>query len=138
MSEELGAIARLWWEEIWAKGNLDAVDELCSRDHVFYDPGGGEPLDREGYRQDVREWFNSFVEVEAPVDDIVAEGDKVVVRWTWSGTHIAEFWGAPPTGRRITVTGINILRIAGGKIVEEWEEADLLGMKRQLGLIPAE
>ena len=138
MLEENKTLARHWWEEIWVKGNLNAVDELCSPDYLFYDPRGGDPLDREGYKQDVMEWFNSFVEVEAPVQDIVAEGDKVVIRWTWSGTHVAEFWGALPTGRQITMTGITILQIVGGKIVEEWEESDLLGMMRQLGRLPPE
>ena len=138
MLEENKALAHHWWQEVWAKGNLDAVDELCSSDYVFYNPPGGYPPDREGYKQDVMDFFNSFVEVEAPIEDIVAEGDKVVVRWTWSGTHVAEFWGAPPTGKRITMRGITILRIVGGKIVEEWEEMDLLGAERQLGRFPSE
>lgn len=137
MSEENKVIARRWWEEIWGKGNLDLIDELLAPDYVFHGPTGGT-LDREGYKQDVIAWFTTCVDVQAPIEDIVAEGDKVAVRWAWSGTHTGEGWGVPPTGKRLATRGINIICIAGGKIVEEWEGRDKLGMDQQLGLIPSE
>jgi len=75
-----------------------------------------------------------FADVHAAVEDMITEGDKVVLRWTWGGTHTGEFWGVPPTGMQVTVTGISILRIEGGKIVEEWGEMDNMGLMAQLGV----
>jgi predicted ester cyclase len=69
-------------------------------------------------------------------EDMVAERDKVVVRWTWRGTHTGEIWGVAPTGKKLTITGISILRIVGSKIVEEWGEMDNLGFMEQLGIVP--
>ena len=70
------------------------------------------------------------------VDDLVAEGDKVVVRWTFRGTHPGEFQGVPPTGKQVTIIGISIFRIVGNKVVEDWTIIDLLGLLQQLGVIP--
>ena len=65
---------------------------------------------------------------------MVTEGDKVAVRWTWRGTHTGEFWGIPPTGNEVAITGISILHVVGGKIVEEWGEVDNMGLMAQLGV----
>ncbi len=135
--EENKAIARRWSEEVWGKGSLAAVDELFATDFVFNYPVPGVKPDREGYKQTVTEMFAPFADTECPVEDMVAEGDKVAIRWTWRGTHQGEFMGVAPTGKRVTITGISILRIAGGKIVEEWGEMDNLGMMQQLGLFPS-
>jgi predicted ester cyclase len=71
------------------------------------------------------------------VEDQIAEGDKVVTRYTVSGTHQGEFFGVAPTGKRITMSGIMVDRLEDGKMVEEWPEYDLLGVMRQLGAVPA-
>ena len=134
--EENKAIARRWSDEIWSKGNLAAIDELIASDFVFNYPSAGVAPDREGYKRTVAELSGPCSDIQCSTDDVVAEGDKVVVRWTWSGTHTGEFWGVAATGKRITITGISILRIAEGKIVEEWGEMDNLGMMGQLGLLP--
>ncbi len=138
MSEENKAIFRRLCEEFWIKGKLDVADELLAPDFVFHPTGDEEPLDLEGYKQDVMDYVNSFTDVQATVEDLVAEGDKVAVRYTWTGRHTGEFMGAPPTGKLIIFRLITILRIVDGKVVEEWEGSDMLDMERQLGLIPAE
>ena len=133
-TEEIKAIVRRWIDEVWKKGDLDAVDEIFAADFVFHYAGTqGEP-DREGYEEAVTGLVAPFADVHAAVEDVITEGDKVVLRWTWGGTHTGEFWGIPPTGVQATVTGISILRIEGGKIVEEWGEMDNMGLMAQLGV----
>lgn len=135
-TEENKAIARRWGEEVWGKGNLAAVDELYATNFVFnWAPPGVGP-DLEGYKQTVTMFFAAFADIQASSEDMVAEGDKVAVRWTWRCTHKGEYMGIAPTGKQVTLTGIGIVRIAGGKIVEEWGEMDNLGMMQQLGVIP--
>jgi len=134
--EENKAIARRWMEEVWSKGNLAAIDELLAADFVFnYAPPGVAP-DREGYKQTVTILCAPFADIHSTIEDMVAEGDKVAVRWTWRGTHKGEFMGVAPTGKEVTITGISILRIVGGKLVEEWGEMNMLGMMQQLGVLP--
>ena len=138
MSEENKAIFRRLLEEFWVKGKLDVADELLAPDFVYHGPDAEEPRDREGYKQDTMEYGSSCIDVQATVEDIVAEGDKVAVRYIWSGIHTGGLWGAPPTEKRLTMRVIAILRIADGKIVDEWDMYDSLDLNRQLGLIPAE
>jgi predicted ester cyclase len=81
--------------------------------------------------------FGPLADVHSTTEDMVAEGDKVAIRWTWRGTHNkGEHIGVTPTGKQAMITGISILRIAGGKIVEEWGEMDTLGFMEQLGVFP--
>jgi steroid delta-isomerase-like uncharacterized protein len=134
--EENKSIARRWADEIWAKRNLAVVDQLFAPDFVFSYPSVGVPPNLEGYKQFVTMSFTPFEDTHCTPEDIVAEGDKVTVRWTWRGTHKDEFMGVAPTGKQVTITGITVLRIVGGKIVEEWGEMDNLGMMQQLGVVP--
>jgi len=134
--EENDALARRSVEEIWGKGNLDTVDELYADDFVWHWAPPGVTSNREGYKQFVTASFAAFSDVRCPVEDIIAEGDKVMVRWIWRATHKGEYMGIAPTGKQITMTGISILRIAAGKIAEEWGEMDMLGMMQQLGAVP--
>ena len=80
--------------------------------------------------------FAAFPDIQYTVEALLAEGDKVVVRWTARGTHTGELMGIPPTGKQVTVTGVNIGRVANGRIVEEWGEFDMMGMMQQLGVVP--
>ena len=134
--EENKAIARRWGEEVWGKGSLAAIDELFATDFVFNYPPPGVAPDREAYKQTVTMYHVALPDIQYTVEDMVAEGDKVAVRWTGRGTQKGEFMGIAPTGKPVTITGISILRIAGGKIVEEWTEEDILGVLQQLGVFP--
>lgn len=121
-------------DEAMNQMDLAVIDELFAADYVMHDPAWpGEVKGPEGFKQ----WAGAMLEPffsdgDAVVEDMIAEGGKVVVRWTWSGTHAGEFMGIPATGRRITVTGISIHRFADGKFVESWASYDALGMMGQL------
>lgn len=97
---------------------------------------GMPPVDRDMHRQFGLATYSSFPDLRRPVEDLVAEGDKVVARWSSVGTHGGDFMGIPPTGKTVTTTGITIFRLDGGKIVEEWSESDMIGMLQQVGAIP--
>ena len=93
-------------------------------------------LDVEGHRTYAQIMATAFPDLERRIEDLLAEGDKVVARWTASGTNLGELYGRPPTGTLATSSGITIFRIADGRIVEEWSENDMLGLLQQLGAIP--
>jgi len=132
--EENKAIVRRWNDEVYDKGNLAAIDELFATNFVWHFAPPGVTPDREGYKQEnVTNLRASFADIQCTVEDMVAEGEKVAVRWTWRGTHKGEYMGIAPTGKQATISGIEILRIVGGKIVEEWSESDWLGFMQQLG-----
>lgn len=99
----------------------------------------GMPLvDIEMHRQFGLGTFVAFPDLVRTVEDMVAEGDKVVARWTSTGTHTGPFMGLPPTGKAVTTTGITIFRLNGaGRIVEEWSETDMVGMLQQVGGMPS-
>jgi len=132
--EENKAIVARWNREFHA-GNLDIIDELAAEDYIIH-PG---ELGREEHKKSSKEMglSDSFSNSGFDVHDTIAEGDKVVVRWTMYGTHTGEFMGVPPTHKVITCSGINIWRLRDGKIVEEWSCLNMLSMLQQLGLVPA-
>lgn len=123
-------------EEAWNRGNLSVVDEHLSPDYIHHNLPRGMPHDREGYKQTIRMHRQAFPDFHLTIEDVVAEGDKVVLRFKWSGTHKGEYLGIPPTGKQITVTAICIHRIEGGKVVEQWAEVNVMGMMQQLGVLP--
>lgn len=135
-AEENKAIHRRAFEEIWNQGNLDVVDEIFATDFVFHDPVSPEVRGPKGFKQFVTIYRAAFPDIHFTIEDQIAEGDKVVARWTTLGTHQGELKGIPPTLKQVVVTGISILRITSGKIEEEWVNWDTLGMLQQLGVIP--
>jgi len=135
-AEQNKAVVRRFVEES-NRVNLSAYDQLLADNFVDHSAPPGYPNDREGQKQ-----FAAMLNVAFPagvqaIDDLISEGDKVVMRWTARGTHAGEFMGIPGTNRQVTVTGIDIYRVAGDKIVEHWGEWDGLGMMQQLGVVPA-
>ena len=137
-TEQNKAIVRQMVEEIFNRGNMSRADEFLAPDFVEREElPPGIPRDREGVKQLTAMMRSAFPDFKATIDDIVAEGDKVVIRQTWSGTHKGEFMGVPPTGKSVSFGVIDILRIAGGKCVEHWGQMDNMGLMQQLGVIPA-
>ena len=136
MSAENKEIVRRYIEEVWTQGNLAIIDELFAANFVNHTPARGLPPDREGFKQFAVAYRAGFPDLQATLEEIIGEGDKVVTRWTARGTHRGEFMGVAPTGKKATVTGISITRVAGGKIVEDWTQGDTLGLMQQLGVIP--
>lgn len=115
--------------------NLDAVDKFAAPDMIDHSRGGAG---REGLRQALGLVAAAFPDWQTTIEDLIAEGDKVVLRGVGHGTHRGAFMGIAPTGKQVAVPGIHIMRIADGKIVEHWAQADDLGMMRQLGVVPAQ
>jgi steroid delta-isomerase-like uncharacterized protein len=126
-------------EEVFNQGNLSVVDELFAPDYVLHDPGvpGGELRGLEAFKEQWVSMFRTaFPDLRIVIEDQVAEGDKVASRYTGSGTHQGELRGFPPTNNRVEVTGTITSRFAEGKIVEEWNNFDRMGMMEQLGIVP--
>ena len=136
-TEENKAIARRIFEDVFNKGNLAAVDELAAPNIIFHSSTEPEPIHgREGLRQFVARLRAGFPDVHFTIEDVVAEGDRVVIRWTSRQTHTGEYQGMPPTGRQARGQGIDIFRMAGGQAEEVWLVLDALGVLQQLGVIP--
>ena len=138
MSEQNKAINRRIMEEVFGKGNVDLVDELVAQDVVDHNPMPGQAPGREGLKEMATMIRSAFPDLKVTVEDQIAEGDLAVDRFVITGTQQAEFMGIPAAGKRINVTGILIHRIQNGKVVEHWEEFDVMGMMQQLGAIPTE
>ena len=129
------AIQRRMIEEIWNQKKLDVIDELCASDFVFHDPAESGISGPEGFRQFVSMYQTAFPDLQFTIEDQIASGDKVALRWTATGTHKAELMGIPPTDVHATTVGITIVRIVDGKVVAEWAQWDALGQMQQLGVI---
>lgn len=134
-TEENKAVVRRVYES-FTQNNLDVLDELIASDVTDHNPNPGQPPGLEGLKQFISSMHTILSDLQMNVEDMVAEGDKVVARLRVSGTHQGESMGNAPTGNQVTFTGIDILRIAEGKVVEHWGNIDELGMLRQLGVIP--
>jgi steroid delta-isomerase-like uncharacterized protein len=134
-AEENKAIARRWMEEGFNAHNVGVMDELFTADFVEHVPFA-PPLGREEAKQGLMAAFTALPDTRITIDDMIAEGDKVVVRFTSRATHQGDLMGIPATGKPVTTTTITILRFAQGQIAEDWVETDMLGMMRQLGAIP--
>ncbi|MGH3086987.1 MAG: ester cyclase [Rubrobacteraceae bacterium] len=137
-TEENKTIVRRIFEDGENRGAVDAVAEMTAPDFFDHDihvetgiPGGPEDL-----REALIAIRRGFPDIHVTIEDILAEGDKVVVRNTWRGTHEGEFNGIPATGRKVEISGIVIWRVSDGMISERWASIDTLGLLRQLGVIP--
>lgn len=125
------------WDELVNHSRFDRVDELVGPDFLDHTPLPGQPSDIEGLKQRLQVLHAAFPDFHSNIDDLLAEGDKVVARITSTGSHQRSFLGVPPTGRRWTIMEIHILRITGGKLSEHWGMPDFFGMLVQLGLVSA-
>lgn len=133
-TEENRAIERRFKEAVWDRHNPDAADDFVDPDVEEHNSLLGPGQGREGYKRAIRMAFSAFPDAELVHEDLIAEGDKVVERWTMRGTHRGEFMGIPPTNKQVTVGGIDIYRYKDGKRVETWSQFDGLGLLRQLGV----
>jgi steroid delta-isomerase-like uncharacterized protein len=137
MSEQNKALVRRYNDEFWGEGNEGLASELFAENLVDHDPAGqGLAPGREGMKQALRSFRSAFPDLETSFEHLIAEGDKVVLRWKARGTHEGELLGIPPTGKQVTLKGVDILRIEDGKIAERWAEYDNLGLMQQLGVVP--
>lgn len=136
--EENKAIVRQFWQEGWEQGNQAVFDEICAGDFVNHDPNVPEVIDLESYKQHVALHVSAFrADKAVEIDEMVAQGDEVAVRWTWRATHEGAYMGIPPSGSQLTLTGMTFHRLAEGKVAENWHQYDALGFMQQLGVVPS-
>jgi steroid delta-isomerase-like uncharacterized protein len=121
-------------EELWNQKKLAVIDELYAENYVGHTPNG-LLQGRAGVRQHVTTYITAFPDCNIAIDEMVAEADKISVRWTGTGTHRGELEGIAPTGKRIDVPGNLTARISGGKVVEEYSVWDTLKLAQQLGAV---
>lgn len=133
-TEQNKAIARRYVDEVANRRNLAAIDELIAADYLHHSYRGISLAQRGPafIRDDVAALSAVFAEAQWTIEDLIAEGDRVVYRWTAQGIHQGEYMGIAATGKAVTMTGITILRIENGTIAERWGNADQLGLVRQL------
>jgi steroid delta-isomerase-like uncharacterized protein len=137
-TDETRAIAQRF-AQVWFGGSPSIVDELADPNLTVYYPVIGQPIrGAQAFKQVLEMVHAALPDADGSVDEVIAEGDRAVIRWTLRGTHRGDLLGIPPTGRRVEWTGISIYRLANGKVVEEQGEEDALGLMRQLGVIPEE
>ncbi len=139
--EDNKAVLRRFAEEVWNQGQVAVLDELCAPNFLYHMPSRPDVRTLEDYKRFITEFRSACPDFHGTIDDMIAEGDKVVIRGTWHGTNtgdlVTPMMRLPATGKHITMTAINIGRFVEGKLVELWQEVDDLGMLQQLGMMPA-
>jgi steroid delta-isomerase-like uncharacterized protein len=136
-TEENKALVRRLIEESnkGQEAGMAALEELYAPDYVYHLGGFGD-MDLAAWKQLALAWYTALPDSHTTLEDLIAEGDKVVARCTMRATHRGEFMGIPPTGKQVSVPGIEIHRIEDGKFVVTWDSYDMLGLLQQLGAIP--
>ena len=137
-TEQNKTVVQQMVEEVFVRGDVSRVEAYLAPGFVEHEElPPGIPGGREGVKALTTMLHAAFPDFEAVIEDIIAEGDRVVVRMTWSGTQQGEFMGIPATGRRVSFGVIDILRMADGQCVEHWGQMDSMGLMQQLGAVPA-
>jgi steroid delta-isomerase-like uncharacterized protein len=136
---DLKAFVHRWFDEVWNQGHEEAIDELFAADAVAHGLGEGDAKARgpAAFKVFWRTIRSALPDVQIRVEDTIVAGDKVAARVLLEGSHLGEGLAVPPTGRRVAISGIVIVRVSAGQIVEGWNSWDQLGMLQQLGAIPA-
>ena len=140
LMEDIKAKVRRAFEEVLNQGNVAVLDELCAPNFLYHEPSRPDVRTLEDYKRYITEFRSIFPDLQVTIDDMIVEGDKVVVRFTWHGTNtgniVTPTMHLPATGKHVTVTAINIGRYVEGKCVELWLVGDDFGLFQQLGLLP--
>lgn len=137
MAKECETLVHRWFNEVWNKGRADAIDEMFDCEgiaHGLTDQSGSELCGPEGFKPFFQSFRNAFPDIQVTVEDTVIEGDKIAARCTVRGTHAGEGIGLAATGMPVQFSGICIVRVKDGKIIEAWNNFDFMGMFQQLGL----
>ena len=135
-TEDSAGVVRRWFQ---AFNDRDLQAEAAARaaDFIAHVPGMPDPLDGQGWQQFIATFVGGFPDMHLAVEDVVAAGDRVAVRWTFHGTHRGEFLGIAPTGKQVTMSAVEINRVEAGKVAEHWVELDRFGLLKQLGAVPS-
>jgi steroid delta-isomerase-like uncharacterized protein len=133
-TEQNKTIVRRYFEELWNENNLAVIDEILASEVVGH-AAGQTFRGTDAFRQRSKGLRSIYSDVTFTMEDQIADGDKVVILWTFRGKHVGDYMGAKPTGKQVTATGMNLFRLADGKIAEVWVASDDLGELQQLGVI---
>lgn len=136
-AERTKRVVRRYVEEVWNEGDVDAMDEILTKDQLYHDPAGGGTEDVAEFKRFIRGYREAFPDLRYEVEEYIAEGDRAAFWGRVTGTHEGEFMGMEPTGNGIDIMGIGVVRVEDGKIAERWANFDLFGMFQQLGLDPS-
>lgn len=137
MSEQNKAVIRRLFEEVINKGNLSVADELFTSNYEHHDPSSPDfGRGPESAKKRATLYRNAFPDLRMTIEDIIAEGETVMTRWSSRGTHKGELRGIAPTGNQVNVSGVTVARLANGKIAESYVSWDALGLMQQLGVVP--
>jgi len=132
------AVVRRLYEEVWNKRKLEVVSEVISPSHALHAPNiSGSSVGPEAYKRQILLFLAGYSDLRFNIEDMIAEQDKVVACWTFSGTHRGDYMGIPATNKKVSVDGMTIHHVAGGKIMDSYSNWDALGMMQQLGVVPA-
>ncbi len=137
MLAENKMVVRRFFEEIFNHYNLAAADELVGENYINHNAAPTEEPGRQGLKNFVMYAHSGLKDIHFTVDDMIAEGDQVATRWTCTAIHTGEFAGVPATGRRVTISALNIHRVVDGQIAEGWLQWDIIGYLQQVGAMPA-
>lgn len=136
--EDVRALFQRYFDEGTNKGDLSVIDDVFAPNYVHHDPANPDSI---GGVDDVRFHIGAlrgaFPDIAFHVEDMLVDGDKIVVRWYAHVTHLGDYFGIPPTGKEATITGMNTWHLGGGKAIEGWVNRDDLGLLQQLGIIPS-
>ncbi len=126
-------------EEVFNKGKLSVIQEICLPNVLLHDPivPNGEVRGQDGFSQYVSIFRTAFPDLNLTIEDQIVQGDEVVTRYIARGTHRGDLMGIAPTGKKVTVTGMVLDRYSHGKLIESWNQTDNLGLMQQLGVVPA-
>jgi steroid delta-isomerase-like uncharacterized protein len=119
-TEENKAIVRRWFEEVWNQRNVAAIDALAAESFTLHHVALPSAIDLQTYKHYHPAFMAAFPDFHVEIDDIIAEGDRVAVRFTQRATHQGELMGIPPSGKQVTQPGLAIYRVEGGNLVEAW------------------
>jgi steroid delta-isomerase-like uncharacterized protein len=137
MSEHNKAIVRRLFAELWNNGKLSVADEIFTPNYEHHDsstPDFGRGPDSEKKRATL--YRTAFPDLHLTIEDVIAEGETVMTRWSCRGTHKGDLNGIAPTGKQITLYGVTVARISNGKMAEGFVSWDALGLMQQLGVVP--
>jgi steroid delta-isomerase-like uncharacterized protein len=137
MSADNKSIVRRLYDEVWNERKMEVLQELISPSHALHAANtSGSKIGPDAYKRNINQFLTAFPDLRFDIEDTVSENDKVVACWTISGTHKGEYLGIPATDQKISVEGVTIHHVAGGKIMDSFANWDALGLMQQLGVVP--
>ncbi len=138
MAHENSALIRRWFEEVWNKGRMEAIDEMASASVIGHGQAQHDTdIGLKEFKPFVVALRSAFPDIKIVIGHTIEQGDNVAARWTATMTHKGAFLGFASTGKKVTITGTTMLRFSNGKIVEGWDNWDQLGLLVQIGAVPA-